>query len=39
MNLKRWLADNRLRVHKTNKKEIREFLALVQRDLDDASYA
>jgi hypothetical protein len=38
MNLKRWLADNRLRVHKTNKREIRDFFALVQRDLDDASY-
>jgi hypothetical protein len=39
MSLKRWLAENRLRKHKTNKEEILNLLTLVQRDLDDASLA
>ncbi|MDF1501141.1 MAG: hypothetical protein P1P76_11795 [Anaerolineales bacterium] len=38
MSLKRWLAENRLRAHKTNKDEIRDLLAIVERDLEDASF-
>lgn len=37
MDFKRWLAEDRLRNHKTNKEEIRGLLDIVQRDLNDAS--
>jgi hypothetical protein len=37
MDFKRWLAEEQLRTHKTNKEEIRGLLEIVQRDLNDAS--
>ena len=37
MNFDRWLKEDQLRKHKTNKKEIQELFEIVQRDLDDAS--
>jgi hypothetical protein len=37
MNFKRWLAEGRLRTHKTSKEEIQGLLEIVTRDLLDAS--
>lgn len=37
MDFKRWLAEDRLRAHKTNKEEILGLLEIVKRDLNDAS--
>lgn len=37
MNFKRWLAEDRLRAHKTNKEEILGLLEIVKRDLNDAA--
>ena len=37
MDFKRWLAEDQLRTHKTNKEEIRGLLEIVQRDFHDAS--
>ena len=37
MDFKRWLAEERLRSHKTNKEEILGLLEIVQRDLNDAA--
>lgn len=37
MDFKRWLAEERLRTHKTNDEEIRGLLDIVRRDLNDAS--
>lgn len=37
MNFKRWLAEGRLRAHKTSKEDIHGLLEITQRDLDDAS--
>ena len=37
MNLKRWLAEGRLRTHKTSKQEIQGLLEIAKRDLSDAS--
>lgn len=38
MDFKRWLAEEQLRTHKTNKEEIRGLLEIVQRDLNDALF-
>ena len=37
MNFKRWLAEERLRIHETSKKEIQGLLEIANRDLNDAS--
>jgi hypothetical protein len=37
MDFKRWLAEDQLRTHKTNREEIRGLLEIVERDLNDAS--
>ena len=37
MDFKRWLGEERLRTHKTNKEEILGLLEIVKRDLNDAS--
>jgi hypothetical protein len=37
MNFETWLAEGRLRAHKTTKEEIHDLLGLAQRDLSDAS--
>lgn len=37
MNLKHWLAEGRLRTHKTSKQEIQGLLEIAKRDLSDAS--
>ena len=37
MNFKKWLAEERLRTHKTSKEEIQGLLEIAKRDLNDAS--
>jgi hypothetical protein len=37
MNFKKWLAQERLRTHKTSKEEIQGLLEIAKRDLNDAS--
>lgn len=37
MNFESWLAEGRLRTHKTSKEEIQSLLGLANRDLGDAS--
>ena len=37
MNFKKWLAEERLRTHKTSKEEIQGLLEIARRDLNDAS--
>ena len=37
MNFKKWLAEERLRTHRTSKEEIQGLLEIAKRDLNDAS--
>jgi hypothetical protein len=37
MDFKRWLAEDRLRAHKTNRDEIQGLLEIVRRDVNDAA--
>ena len=37
MNFKKWLAEERLRTHRTSKEEIQGLLEIARRDLNDAS--
>ena len=37
MNFESWLAEGRLRLHKTSKEEIQELLGIAKRDLKDAA--